>query len=847
MADDRIEIEIVLDDGSVRKGLGRVKKEAKSTADSIGRSFDKSIGRLKTNIASLGAAFAGIAVGVSIREFAQFEKGLIGVGKTADISGDRLKELGDEFLTLSKRLPVASEELLEIGVVAGQLGIKGADNIIKFTETVAKLNAATADFKGEFAATTLARLLNITKESIDGVEELASVFVTLGNDIEATEGEIASISTEIARSSARFGLASKEVVAIGAALKSVGVASESGGSAIGRTFSTIAAAVAKGEKRLELFSKITGQTTKDLKKNFQDDALGVFQAFIKGLGAVSKDSILLTQTLASLGLNQERVSKTIVPLAQNYDALQRSLALANNETEKAEALNKEASAAFDSLGSDATKALNSLKALGIEMISAFVPAIRATLNGLAFLSDAITNVFAKAGRTSAQKLADLKERLKTLNDELAESGKGWMSFGRVQGFIKADIIATQIAIDQVTESIKASKDAASDTGSGSSPLASIAKATEEDAMKTLDAVRNMGNTLKTQALSIVTQAESQITPLQAALNKRLGLLKEAREAELISQEQFNMASAELRRQFVVQQKSLASFDELEAKEKESLLRREEDQKASFQRQKDNLRSKVENIRQSLLTEEQARVESFERQLLTLESARRNEILSDQVAAEQRRLIQENFNQQTEQSQAFSLAAQKKGFNDFARSLEARAKRLSATIVQGFGNALAGGFEAFGRALANGENAFDSFEKAFLSVIGNLAIQVGTFFILIGTAQVLSGINVAGGLLAIGAGAALTVFGGFLSAKASPSSPSLGGSSGSSLDGIGGSPIVPEEDEIEEEESAPRRPNTNVTLEVRGDLIGINGRETARHLADLLNENFDTDGSQVLVG
>ncbi len=124
-----------------------------------------------------------------VKLYADFETGLIGVGKTADLSGAELESLGKDIDELSKRMPVATDELLAIAQSAGQLGVKGSDNILKFTETVAKLGTAT-DLSGDQAAMALARILNVTGEALGTVDVLGSVIVALGNNFAATESQI---------------------------------------------------------------------------------------------------------------------------------------------------------------------------------------------------------------------------------------------------------------------------------------------------------------------------------------------------------------------------------------------------------------------------------------------------------------------------------------------------------------------------------------------------------------------------------------------------------------------------------------------------------------------------------
>src|SRR5690606_20640116 len=100
------------------------------------------------------------------RLIADFEQGLAGVAKTADLSGDDLAQFGASVDQMSIRLGESTKTILEIAQAAGQLGVRGSDNLEKFTETVVKLGTAT-DLKGGEAATTLARMLNVTGEAVE--------------------------------------------------------------------------------------------------------------------------------------------------------------------------------------------------------------------------------------------------------------------------------------------------------------------------------------------------------------------------------------------------------------------------------------------------------------------------------------------------------------------------------------------------------------------------------------------------------------------------------------------------------------------------------------------------------
>ena len=338
---------------------------------------------LKTTAKASALAFAGFAAAIALvtKSFAKYETALVGVGKTTNISGAKLRAFGKEFQKLSTEIPVATNELLGIAQAAGQLGVTGEKNLLKFTETIAKLGVAT-DLTGEQAATSLTRILNVTGEAIDTIDVFGSVIVELGNNFAATESEIVKVATEVSRSTAVFGVSAAQAAALGAALKSVGVQAQLGGSAIGRSFRAIDAAIRDGGASLDNLSKVTGIAGDQLKKTFEEDSAGVFQAFIEGLGKIQEAGGSTTQALEQFGLKGDEILKVLPVLAQNSELVGRAFNSAAKEVKNATALNKEAEAAFATLASTSQRTSNNFQNLTANIGEQLAPAITDLLNGV---------------------------------------------------------------------------------------------------------------------------------------------------------------------------------------------------------------------------------------------------------------------------------------------------------------------------------------------------------------------------------------------------------------------------------------------------------------------------------
>ncbi len=360
--------------GKASLGLSRLSDRAQS----LGR-------RMKLLYGVIAAAGAVRGLHEMVKLYADFEAGLIGVGKTANLSKTELASLGQDIDALSKRIPVATDELLAIAQSAGQLGVKGAGNILKFTETVAKLGTAT-DLSGNEAAIALARILNITGEAMGKVDVLGSVIVALGNNFAATESQIAEMPTEIARGAAVFGVGSAQASALAAAMAAVGVKSEVAGTSVGRVMRMMDAAIRGGGEHLEILTKITGRTGEEIKRLFQKDSTAAFVLFIEGLKRVGDAGGSTVDAMAALGLADQRLLKTIPVLANRADLLAQALDLANRETANATALNEEAAKAFESLNNQTELMWNNVKSLARAIGEDLAPGVAAAVKELAGLA-----------------------------------------------------------------------------------------------------------------------------------------------------------------------------------------------------------------------------------------------------------------------------------------------------------------------------------------------------------------------------------------------------------------------------------------------------------------------------
>ena len=290
------------------------------------------------------------AVKDAFRVIVAFDKQIIAVQKTTNLTNEEIKLFKEEVIELGLALKgVSIQGLLKSAEVAGQLGIKGRENILKFSEVIEKLKL-TSDIAGEESVRSFAKFIEISTDVVGNADRLGSVITELGNNFATSESQILKNTIEIQKGIAIYDANAASVIGLGAATNALGAEAEQSRSALQTTFKVLNDGASSG-KNLDRILRLTGQTAKEFKEEFGADSVRVFQRFIEGLANSVDEGENLSNTLSDLGLNQKRTGAVIGVLAKNYGVLEDALGRANREYEENNALNKEAALSAKSIDS----------------------------------------------------------------------------------------------------------------------------------------------------------------------------------------------------------------------------------------------------------------------------------------------------------------------------------------------------------------------------------------------------------------------------------------------------------------------------------------------------------------
>lgn len=360
---------------------------------------------------------------MSLKSGAGLEAALADVRKTTNLVEEDLYKLTDAFQELSNEIPMTTRELLDIAVIAGQLGITGVRNIERFSEAVAKLAIAT-DVVGEEGATSLARFLQATgtakSELGDIANQVGNILNELENTTAATAAQILKMTSYTQGLSSQANATRPEILGLNAALLSLGVKAEAGGSAVVRTVGKIQKAAVDGGAEFARFADAAGMTVDEFQRVVDASPVQALVALAGGLNETAEQGGNLNQVLSDLGINEVRERRALLALAQGADTLEEAMANANREALEMLSVNAEVAIQADTVESKLKRLGNRFRTIGQDLGTILLPALHVVIDVLIVLTDKIGFFFEKVV-SGLDRLDEMRNGLRDIGDEAEEA------------------------------------------------------------------------------------------------------------------------------------------------------------------------------------------------------------------------------------------------------------------------------------------------------------------------------------------------------------------------------------------------------------------------------------------
>ena len=355
-------------------------KSFKSKAGAMEQSFyNTSKGMQGLGKAMMPVTLAvGAGVAASIKSYSNLETALVKVRKTTDLSNKEFAKFSDDIVKMSRRIPESAENIAKVAETAGQLGVS-KEHLVDFTETMVKMVTAT-NMSAEDAATAAARFAAITGMREKDYGRLGSTVVALGNNFATTESEIMEMGLRLAGTAHQIGMTEASTMSLAAAMSSVGIQAEAGGSAMSKIMTKINRSVFDGGKNLQNYASVAGVSAEKFASVWRSEPAKALAMVAKGLDDVNKSGGNVDAVLDSLNIKGIREVDTMKRLSGAHELLSRSIDLGAEAWKKNEALNKEAAAAYQTFASKVQILKNALVEVGKAVAVNVLPALNPILD-----------------------------------------------------------------------------------------------------------------------------------------------------------------------------------------------------------------------------------------------------------------------------------------------------------------------------------------------------------------------------------------------------------------------------------------------------------------------------------
>lgn len=367
------------------KELADVDKALKTNAENLKKrgkavqEFGDTVQNAGSKIESAGkqmSVLSGAAVGamyMATDAAIDYESAFTGVKKTVDATEEEYRQLYDAILDLSEQIPATAEDIASVAEQAGQLGI-AKENILDFTEVMINLGEST-NIVANDAAEKLAKFANVTGMDPKYYENLGSVIVDLGNNFATTESDIVNMATRLASTGAIVGLSEPQIMALAAALSSVGIDAEAGGTAASKALKMISVAAENNKPILKTYASVANMTVEDFKALAKTDTLAALDAFTQGLKDTERNGKSANVILEEMDIKEVRLSNALLALSKSNGILTKTTKTANEAWEENTALSVEVEKRYGTLKSKLEIVKNTMRRVLIEFGEELMPYI----------------------------------------------------------------------------------------------------------------------------------------------------------------------------------------------------------------------------------------------------------------------------------------------------------------------------------------------------------------------------------------------------------------------------------------------------------------------------------------
>lgn len=303
----------------------------------INRSFrtqENVISRTAKRLAAYLAASFTLNKAISLTEQAiqaniELSDSFADIRKTTGLAEEEVRRLSSRINDIDTR--TSMEELHQLAVVAGQIGLRSSNDILGFAKASNQINVALNELGAE-GTSTLMKLAQLTGDVNMGVEKallsIGSAINELSADSAATAGPIVDMMSRLGGIAQQSGITTAEMAAMGATFNALNQPIEMAGTSLNKFISTLVSDTEGVAYALNMDARMlkqliqTGQTTEAM--------LQVFER-MKSISKESSDGLAgLYLVMGDLGSEGARMSQILSSAAGSVEFMRAQVELSRD-------------------------------------------------------------------------------------------------------------------------------------------------------------------------------------------------------------------------------------------------------------------------------------------------------------------------------------------------------------------------------------------------------------------------------------------------------------------------------------------------------------------------------------
>lgn len=320
-----------------------------------------------------GNIVAGVAMAapgvLAVKQAMTFESAMADVKKVVTFKKpEQFRQMSDDILDLSTKIPIAAEGLAQIVAAAGRAGI-AREELLTFAQDAAQMGVA-FDTTAEEAGNMMAKWRTAFGLGQKDVRTLADQINALTNSYGGNVAAVSGIVTRIGSLGKVTGVLAPQIAAMGQLMNSVGVEEEVAATGLKNFMLAMTKGPSATKSQQQAFAAL-GLDAVKVSEAMQKNAAGAIEDILKRIAKLPKAQ----QTAALTNLFGSESVGAIAPMLTNLGKLQRNFQMVGDKSKYAESMTKEYLSAIATTEGATGLAKNALSAINIKLGQELLPTI----------------------------------------------------------------------------------------------------------------------------------------------------------------------------------------------------------------------------------------------------------------------------------------------------------------------------------------------------------------------------------------------------------------------------------------------------------------------------------------